>query len=79
MPDDDFWTRYERWQDDCLAEFNEKYGEHRLYHSMPEEYKPWQLVEFSDMGDAYPHGIGGTGHIKNAVTPWYESPHYREW
>lgn len=74
-----FWLAYEQWLDDCLAEFNARYGEARKYHTAPAEYDPGELVEFSDDGGAYLHGIGGTSFIPHVVTPWAESPHYVDW
>ena len=76
---------YRRWQDDCLQEYLERYGHTQFggprYHSYMEppegEEEAW-LVEFSDDGAAYPHGIGGVAYIPNAVTPWRLSPHYVE-
>jgi hypothetical protein len=66
--------KYERWLANCLQEFNERFGENRLYFAPPEtypdDYCPGQLVEFAEDGDAYPHGPGGTGHISKAVTPF---------
>ncbi|MCI0561560.1 MAG: hypothetical protein MN733_23985 [Nitrososphaera sp.] len=70
---------YRAWLDSALDELNAHFGEgthtgHRLYHqeSVPEDYEPGELVEFAEDGDAYPHGRGGTGHIRRAVTPWAE-------
>lgn len=77
--EDPFYANYRKWLDACLEEFNERYGqdEPRRYHqeSLPadEAYETWEFVEFSEGGDAYPHGIGGTAHIARAVTPWEES------
>lgn len=67
-----------QWQSDCLAEFNERFGEQRTLYAAPEDgdYEPGDLVEFAENGDAYPHGRGGTGHITKAVTPWEKSEHY---
>lgn len=77
-----FFAAYCQWQTDCLQEYNERFGEDRRYFEQPDEYpddyEPGQLVEFSEDGDAYPHGRGGTGHIRKAVTPWKDSPHWRE-
>jgi hypothetical protein len=69
----DFHTVYRAWLDACLAEFNAgEYGDGREYHqeSAPKDYVTGLLVEFTEDGDAYPHGIGGIGHIRQAVTPW---------
>lgn len=78
-----FDTAYRLWLDDCLAEFNARFTEQRRYHQEslpagqePADYEPGQLVEFAEDGSAYPHGVGGTGHVPNAVTPWEQSPHY---
>lgn len=81
-----FHAAYRRWLDAALEEFNSEYGEgstvgERKYHqhSVPEDYNPDDLVEFSEDGDAYPHSEGGgTGHIRRAVTPWAKSEHYTE-
>jgi len=69
---------YNRWLDDCLAEYNEKYGVNRTIHTITEDdYDPDQLVAFSEMGSAYPHSTaGGTNWVPNAVTPWADSEHY---
>lgn len=81
----DFWEAYQRWLDDCLQEFMEKYGHTQFggprYHQHMEppdgDDEAW-LVEFGEDGTAYPHGIGGVTYIPNAVTPWDKSPHYVE-
>lgn len=77
-----FEKAYLAWLRECLLEFNERFQEERLYFCFPDkfpsDYNPGQLVEFAEDGDAYPHGAGGTGHIKCAVTPWAESPHFME-
>jgi len=75
-----FCKQYEKWLDDCLIEFNEQFGDNRKYHqeNVMEDYCPWDFVEFSEGGDAYPHGIGGTGHIPNAVTSWDKSEYFVE-
>lgn len=71
----EFFRQYEKWQADCLAEYNEKFGESRTL--VPEgDYNPGDVVEFGENGSAYPHGSGGTNYIPNAVTPWAQSPHY---
>lgn len=87
MNGDEWDEAYAAWRDDCLVEFNAEYGDllgHRLYHEepdegYPEDYEPGHLVEFAEDGDAYPHGMGGTAHIRRAVTPWKDSPHYMDW
>lgn len=75
-----FCQAYEKWQADCLEEYNKRYNEERKFFAMPDEfpddYEPGQLVEFAEDGDAYPHGYGGTGHITKCVTPWAKSPHF---
>lgn len=48
--------QYDAWQANCREEYTRQYGE-------------CDDVEFSEAGDAYPHGIGGIGHIRHAVTP----------
>lgn len=73
-----FDESYNRWLDDCLAEYNEKYDENRTIHTITsDDYDPDQLVEFSDVGSAYPHSAaGGTSWVPHAVTPWVNSTHY---
>ena len=62
---------YDKWLKQALEEYNKKFKENRKYYEVPStDYDPADVVEFSDKGDAYPHGIGGTGHIPNAVTPY---------
>lgn len=82
----DLWEEaYRRWLDDCLEEFLEEYGDTQYggprYHPYMEppagDEEAW-LIEFGEDGTAYPHGVGGVACIKNAVTPWNESPHYVE-
>jgi hypothetical protein len=77
-----FCVEYDKWLQNCLGEFNQRYNEARKFYQLPDQfpddYEPGQLVEFSEAGDAYPHGSGGTGHIRNAVTPWKDSPHFTE-
>lgn len=60
---------YREWLDHCLDQFPD-----REYHqeNVPENYDPAKLIEFAEDGDAYPHGIGGTGHIKRAVISFDE-------
>lgn len=65
---------YEAWERDCLAEWNRRYGEKRVLG-----VNGPNCIEFSEDGDAYPHGIGGTNWVARAVTPWRESPHYMDW
>lgn len=83
----EFHKYYFRWLDDCLEEFNERWGNtlfgYRKYWAEPSEeddpdYEPWDLVEFDEDGTAWPHGIGGSTYIKNAVTKWKDSPHFVE-
>ena len=71
---------YEKWLIDCLREYNMKFRESRKYYTTPETdgYDAADLVEFSEDGAAYPHGCGGTGYVKNAVTSWENSAHYQE-
>lgn len=72
-----FLDRYDRWREDCLHEFNETFGEKRKYYAIPDhDYDPGEVVEFSESGEAYPHGRGGTNWIPRCVTPWERSPHY---
>ena len=72
-----FNAAYEQWQQDCLTQYNKRYGENRiLYHHAGEDYEPGNVVEFSEDGTAYPHGRGGTNYIPNVVTPWEKSEHY---
>ena len=71
---DEFEEAYECWLNDCLKEYNERYHENRtLYNYLCDSETS---VEFSQTGDAYPHGIGGIGWIPTAVTPWKDSVHY---
>lgn len=74
---DEFFAAYDRWEQDCLQEYNEKFGENRTLIES-DDYEPGDVVEFSEDGSAYPHGRGGTNHIPNAVTPWKDSPHFME-
>ncbi len=70
----EFAWRYEQWQRDCLDEYNERFCENREYCEPPEhDVDPGLIVEFGEDGSAYPHGIGGTSHIPDAVKPWRES------
>ena len=75
-----FEENYRKWLDDCLDEFNERYRP-RKYHqeTVPDDNDPGSFVEFSEDGNAYPHGLGGTNFIPNAVTPWEDSLHYTDW
>ena len=79
-----FDAAYDAWLDDCLMEWNERYLDSRISRGGPDragnppDVEPWELVEFAENGSAYPHGIGGVGHVVNAVTPWRDSPHWRE-
>lgn len=78
---DGFFLAYDRWQADCLREFNERYGSFfgaRKYYDWRETgaSDPEKVVEFSDAGGAYPHSRFGIDYIPNAVTPWRESPHF---
>lgn len=52
---------WDLYQQDCLEAYNAKYAESRSLTD------PENLVEFSENGSAYPHGIGGTNYIPNAV------------
>jgi hypothetical protein len=74
-----FNSSYERWKEECLVEYNTRFNENRHYFEKPGQtigYDAEDLVEFGEDGTAYPHGIGGTNTIKNAVTPWDKSKHY---
>ncbi len=62
-----WWAAYDQWLTDCLDEWNEKYDTNRVLG-----VDGSNCIEFSEDGDAYPHGIGGTGHVRQAVTPWSE-------
>lgn len=76
---DDFTAAWNRWQRDCLAEYNERYGEERQYYEPPgEHHDPSEVVEFSEAGHAYPHSAWGMGFLSHAVTPWLNSRHFRE-
>lgn len=74
-----FWfAQYRRWLDACLVEYNKRFQENRPYHqeNCQPTYHPVDLVEFSEDGDAYPHGMGGTNWIPKCVTPWKDSPYF---
>lgn len=58
-----FLKQYHKWEQDCLEEYHERHID-------------CDFVEFSEDGDAYPHGIGGVNWVPNCVTPWEESIHY---
>lgn len=75
-----FDHRYSQWLNDCLVEYNSKVNFPRKYHqeTVPQDYDPGDLVEFSEDGDAYPHGAGGTNWRPRMVTPWEKSKHYIE-
>ena len=77
-----FNEKYRAWLDASLIQFNERYKDNRKYHqeSLPDpvNYDPGELVEIADDGSAYPHGAGGTNHIRDAVTPWGESEHFTQ-
>ncbi len=62
----DWGKAYDAWLADCLKEYNERFNADRTAES----------IEFGENGAAYPHGIGGTNCIRNAVTPWIDSIHY---
>ena len=74
MKNKQFHDNYRKWEDDCLAEFNAKYKS--IYGNRVLDGDGPKVVEFSEDGDAYPHGIGGTNHVKSAVTPWKKSQHF---
>lgn len=67
---------YDAWQRDCLAEWNKRNGDNRTSFDWTGEQDPVDVVEFGENGSAYPHGTGGTGFVRSAVTPWQNSPHY---
>jgi len=67
--------RYDRWQTDCLDEWNTEHAGTSFGQKTLEDDGP-NRIEFAENGDAYPHGIGGTGHVRRAVTPWEASPHH---
>jgi len=74
---DELLRAHRRWQQDCLGEWNARTGEGRTHFEDDGTVeRPEQLVEFSEAGDAYPHGAGGTNWVRGAVTPWGRSPHY---
>jgi len=76
---DEFSQAYREWQEDCLREWNAKMGEDRTHFEDDGSVTdPGQLVEFSENGDAYPHGAGGTNWVRGAVTPWADSPHHTD-
>ena len=82
----DFWEAYEKWQQECLREFNERYSEiygirkYTDWDAMEETpgAESWDLVEFAEDGTAYPHGIGGINYVPGAVTLWRKSKWYVE-
>ena len=79
MRNEEWFEHYGRWLNDCLREWNERFGDNRTMYAVPEDdYDPGKVVEFSEGGDAYPHGSGGTGHVRQAVTPWAKSEHFVE-
>ena len=79
MRNEAWHAAYERWQADCLSEWNERFNDQRTMYVAPgDDYDPGLLVEFAEDGDAYPHGAGGTGHVRQAVTPWAKSEHFME-
>ncbi len=70
-----FCVHYNKWLDDCLLEFNRRYGENRQFHSPPNsKYDRTKLVEFREDGAAFPGE--STGYVPNAVTPWAKSKHH---
>ncbi len=75
-----FDEKYRAWLDASLVQYNKRFGENRKYHqeSLPDSvnYDPGELVEIASNGHVYPHGIGGTNHTRDAVTPWGESEHF---
>ena len=63
--------RYDKWQEQALQEYNNKFHENRLYYEVPAgDYDPAGVVEFSENGGAYPHSAFGTGYIPHAVSPY---------
>ena len=63
----DWFSTYDQWLEDCLEEWNQQHSDNRVLGSDGPG-----CIEFAENGDAYPHGIGGTGHVRHAVTPWSE-------
>lgn len=73
----EFDSQYLNWLDECLEEYNERFHPREFHQgTCPYFYDPGDFVEFSEDGAAYPHGIGGTNFIPNAVTPWSQSDHF---
>lgn len=71
-----FWDNYNKWLDDCLEEFNNKYSPvygNRDFHNLDEGNFG---VEFSEDGNAYVHGIDGILVVPACVTKWKNSKHY---
>lgn len=80
--------KYRKWEEGCLEEFRE-WLPGSWFDGDPVTIN-WEdstsgnpdsdarLVEFSEDGDAYLHGLGGVVHIRKVVTPWTESRHYTE-
>lgn len=72
-----FCKQYRKWLDDCLEEWNTQYDPRKFHQeSVTGDYETFELVEFTEDGNAYPHGIGGTGHVPDAVTKWKNSEHF---
>lgn len=72
----EFLNQYNKWEYAALGEYNAKTGENRtLIEDAPDD-DTTNTVEFSENGDAYPHGIGGTNYVPNIVTPWKDSPYF---
>lgn len=63
-----------QWKEDCLKQYNAKFGENRRIMESPHD-NPSQVVEFLDNGTAHP---ADGQPIPNAVTPWKDSPHYMD-
>jgi len=77
---DGFDKAYRAWLDEALEEYNARFRQRRFHQeSCPEDHDPGDLVEIAEDGSVYPHGLGGTAYIRNAVTPWEESPHWVDW
>ena len=75
-----FDTQYRKWLDDCLQEYSAEFDPRDFHQeTVPEDYDPGNFVEFGEDGTAYPHGMGGTNYIPNAVTRWEDSVHWVHW
>ena len=73
-----FWKNYEKWQDECLEEFNNKYTQVYGKREHLDVDEGNFGVEFSEDGNAYVHGINGIQVVPGCVAKWKDSPYYTE-